>query len=238
MSYADVVKAKGSAIETEGLYDDTSKVADAAMCAQIAEVEVDPETGNVELKRLITSHSTGTILNPLMHQGQIEGASMTGIGYGLMEHLMVDDGKVTTANFGDYKIPTIRDVPGIEDPAIGKQAGPRTLQQHGHRRDRQHPHGGSHRQRRGRRRRRPHHVAADHLGESVRGVEPEELAGRTAQGRNGFSRQCPRGYAPPLSSSGIPPVPNRLISVNFNAEALGHFRSPVPGRARQLSDQP
>ena len=124
MSYADVVKAKGSAIETVGLYDDTSKVADAAMCAQIAEVEVDPETGNVELKRLITSHSTGTILNPLMHQGQIEGASMTGIGYGLMEHLMVDDGKVTTANFGDYKIPTIRDIPELKTLLSETKRGP------------------------------------------------------------------------------------------------------------------
>ncbi len=124
ISYADVVKAKGSAIETVGLYDDTSKVPDAAMCAQIAEVEVDPETGNVELKRLVTSHSTGTILNPLMHQGQIEGASMTGIGYGLMEHLMVDDGKVTTANFGDYKIPTIRDVPELKTLLSETRRGP------------------------------------------------------------------------------------------------------------------
>ena len=36
---------------------------------------------------------------------------MMGIGYALMEHLMISDGKVTTANFGDYKIPTIKDVP-------------------------------------------------------------------------------------------------------------------------------
>jgi len=124
MTYAEVVKARGSAIETTGIYDDTSKVPDAAMCAQIAEVEVDPETGNVELKRLITSHSTGTILNPLMHQGQIDGASMTGIGYGLMEHLMVDDGKVTTANFGDYKIPTIRDVPELKTLLSETKRGP------------------------------------------------------------------------------------------------------------------
>lgn len=124
MTYAEVVKARGSAIEVTGLYDDTSKIPDASMCAQIAEVEVDPETGKVELKRLITSHSTGTILNPLTHQGQIEGASMTGIGYGLMEHLMVDDGKVTTANFGDYKIPTIRDVPEMKTLIQENRKGP------------------------------------------------------------------------------------------------------------------
>jgi nicotinate dehydrogenase medium molybdopterin subunit len=124
MTYAEIVQLKGSAIEVTGLYDDTSKIPDASMCAQIAEVEVDPETGNVNLKRLITSHSTGTILNPLMHQGQIDGASMTGIGYGLMEHLMVDDGKVTTANFGDYKIPTIRDVPELKTLISETKRGP------------------------------------------------------------------------------------------------------------------
>jgi len=124
MTYAEIVQLKGSDIEVTGLYDDTSKIPDAAMCAQIAEVEVDPETGNVDLKRLITSHSTGTIINPLMHQGQIEGASMTGIGYGLMEHLMVDDGKVTTANFGDYKIPTIRDVPEFKTLLLETKRGP------------------------------------------------------------------------------------------------------------------
>lgn len=124
MSYAEVVQLKGSPIEVTGLYDDTSKIPDASMCAQIAEVEVDPETGQVTLKRLITSHSTGTIINPLMHQGQIEGASMTGIGYGLMEHLMVDDGKVTTANFGDYKIPTIRDVPEFKTLLRETKKGP------------------------------------------------------------------------------------------------------------------
>jgi CO/xanthine dehydrogenase Mo-binding subunit len=51
------------------------------------------------------------VLNPLMHQGQIEGASMTGIGYTLMEEVIINDGKVATTHFGEYKIPTIKDVP-------------------------------------------------------------------------------------------------------------------------------
>ena len=49
---------------------------------------------------------------------------MTGIGYGLMEHLMVDDGKVTTANFGDYKIPTIRDIPELKTLLSETKRGP------------------------------------------------------------------------------------------------------------------
>lgn len=111
MTYPELVKAKGSPISVLGSYSDTSKVHEASMCAQVAEVEVDPETGQVKLKKFISTHNTGTVLNPLMHQGQIEGGAVMGIGYALMEQLMIEDGKVATANFGDYKIPTIKDIP-------------------------------------------------------------------------------------------------------------------------------
>lgn len=114
MTYPELVKAKGSPISVLGSYSDTSKVHEASMCAQVAEVEVDPETGQVKLKKFISTHNTGTVLNPLMHQGQIEGGAVMGIGYALMEQLMIEDGKVTTANFGDYKIPTIKDIPPLK----------------------------------------------------------------------------------------------------------------------------
>ena len=111
LTYAEIVKANGSPLSMTGHYSDTSKVHEASACAQVAEVEVDPETGVVKLRRFTSVHSTGTILNPLMHQGQIEGGAVMGMGYALMEHLTLEDGKVTTANFGDYKIPTIKDIP-------------------------------------------------------------------------------------------------------------------------------
>jgi carbon-monoxide dehydrogenase large subunit len=111
LTYGEIVKAKGAPIAVDATFNDTSKVHAASMCVQVAEVEVDPETGRVELKKFTSTHNTGTVLNPLMHQGQIEGASMTGIGYTLMEQVMIEDGKVSTANFGEYKIPTIKDVP-------------------------------------------------------------------------------------------------------------------------------
>jgi CO/xanthine dehydrogenase Mo-binding subunit len=124
LTYAELVRAKGSPIVFEGTYSDTSKSHDAAMCAQVAEVEVDPETGQVKLKKLISAHNTGTVLNPLMHQGQIEGGASMGIGYALMEHLMISDGKVATANFGDYKIPTIKDVPVFKTSVMERPKGP------------------------------------------------------------------------------------------------------------------
>ena len=124
MTYAELVKAKGSPIRVEGYYNDSTKVHEASMCAQVAEVEVDPETGQIKLKKLTSAHHTGTVLNPLMHQGQIEGGAMMGIGYGLMEHLIVDGGKVVTANFGDYKIPTIQDIPELKTVVKEAPTGP------------------------------------------------------------------------------------------------------------------
>jgi CO/xanthine dehydrogenase Mo-binding subunit len=123
VSYADLAKANGGAISVEATYSDTSKIHEASMCAQVAEVEVDPETGQVKLRKFTTAHNTGTVINPLMHQGQIEGAAMMGIGYGLMEHLMISDGKVTTAHFGDYKIPTVKDVPEFKTAIVQKPKG-------------------------------------------------------------------------------------------------------------------
>ena len=90
---------------------------------KIAEVEVDPETGQVRLKKLTSTHNTGTVLNPLMHQGQIEGGAMTGIGYTLMENITINDGKVATVNFGEYKIPTPMDVPVFKSSVTERPKG-------------------------------------------------------------------------------------------------------------------
>ena len=114
LTYADIVKANGAPIKAEGTFNDQHKIHSASMCVQVAEVEVDPETGQIKLKKFTSTHNTGTVLNPLMHQGQIEGASMTGIGYTLMEEVVINDGKVATTHFGEYKIPTIRDVPAFK----------------------------------------------------------------------------------------------------------------------------
>jgi CO/xanthine dehydrogenase Mo-binding subunit len=123
LTYGEIVKAKGSPIIAEGTFNNTSKIHAASMCVQVAEVEVDPQTGQVELKKFTSTHNTGTVLNPLMHQGQIEGGSMTGIGYALMEQIIIADGKVATTNFGEYKIPTIRDVPAFKSSVSEQPEG-------------------------------------------------------------------------------------------------------------------
>jgi carbon-monoxide dehydrogenase large subunit len=123
LSYGELIKARGGPIVTEATFNDTSKVHSASMCVQVAEVEVDPETGQVQLKKFTSTHNTGTVLNPLMHQGQIEGGSMTGIGYALMEQVTINDGKVATTNFGEYKIPTIRDIPPFKSSVTEQPRG-------------------------------------------------------------------------------------------------------------------
>ena len=84
-----------------------------SFCAQVAEVEVDPETGQIKVRRIVTSHDVGTIFNPLGHQGQIDGAVIQGLGYALMEELLSEDGRISTLSLGEVKIPTIRDVPEL-----------------------------------------------------------------------------------------------------------------------------
>jgi CO/xanthine dehydrogenase Mo-binding subunit len=84
-----------------------------SFCAQVAEVEVDPDTGQVTVKKMVTAHDVGTILNPLTHQGQIDGGMIQGLGYALMEELRIEDGQISTLSLGDYKIPTIHDIPEL-----------------------------------------------------------------------------------------------------------------------------
>ena len=81
----------------------------------MAEVAVDPQTGQVTVRRFTTAHDVGTIINPLGHQGQIEGGLIQGLGFALMEERVVDPTTGTVVNGGleDYKLLTIADCPEI-----------------------------------------------------------------------------------------------------------------------------
>jgi CO/xanthine dehydrogenase Mo-binding subunit len=91
--------------------------------AQVAEVEVDPETGEYRVTRFITAHDIGRILNPLGHQGQINGGFMQGFGYATMEEMNIDEGRVTNLSFGDYKFPSVRDIPPLETVLLQPDSG-------------------------------------------------------------------------------------------------------------------
>jgi CO/xanthine dehydrogenase Mo-binding subunit len=79
----------------------------------LAEVEVDPATGKVEVLNFVAAHDLGRAINPLLVEGQIEGGAVQGIGWALMENLQFENGEIVNPNFHDYKMLTIKDVPKI-----------------------------------------------------------------------------------------------------------------------------
>jgi CO/xanthine dehydrogenase Mo-binding subunit len=89
---------------------------------QIAEVEVDTDTGQITILRLISAHDVGKAINPQQLVGQIEGGAAQGLGWATVENFVMKDGFVMTPNFTLYLIPTVLDVPDsfqtviLEDP--------------------------------------------------------------------------------------------------------------------------
>jgi CO/xanthine dehydrogenase Mo-binding subunit len=92
--------------------------------AQIAEVSVDPDTGQVTVDRIVTAHDVGTIIHPLLHQGQIDGGIAHGFGFALMEDLQIHEGRVGAQHLGEYKLPTIADMPELQTVLVHAEEGP------------------------------------------------------------------------------------------------------------------
>ena len=84
--------------------------------AVFAEVEVDVETGKIDLLRLVIGNDSGIMINPMTVEGQIEGGAAFGIGYCLYEHPILDQetGNLLTDSFESYKIPSTLDIPPID----------------------------------------------------------------------------------------------------------------------------
>ena len=114
---AAAASVKGERLEVESYHEATETPAEGVFTACVAEVYVDRETGQVHLRKLNTVHDVATILNPVGHQGQIDGGIMQGVGYALTEEMMMEDGRVTTLNLGEYKIPNIKDISRLANDA-------------------------------------------------------------------------------------------------------------------------
>jgi CO/xanthine dehydrogenase Mo-binding subunit len=113
-AWGELLTKAGREIRADAHADATARPDVTGFACQVAEVEVDPETGRVKLRRFTTAHDIGTIINPVGHQGQINGGFLQGMGYGLMEEVRVEDGRVVTANFADVKFPTMGDLPELD----------------------------------------------------------------------------------------------------------------------------
>ena len=92
--------------------------------AVVADVDVDRDTGAVAVDRLYFVYDVANIINPLIHQGQIDGGVVQGLGYALMEEIVLDDGRPTTVSLGDYKLPNVRDLPPLTTSLVQASEGP------------------------------------------------------------------------------------------------------------------
>ncbi|MGD2090114.1 MAG: xanthine dehydrogenase family protein molybdopterin-binding subunit [Candidatus Aminicenantes bacterium] len=112
---------QGTMLGTQVFYDPPNELPDwnigkgnisatYAYGTQGVEVEVDTETGEVKILRMVAAHDVGKVLNPQALKGQMYGALAQGIGYALYEEVQSQEGRIMNPNFRDYKIPTIHEM--------------------------------------------------------------------------------------------------------------------------------
>ena len=129
---ARMLKAKlaelGRTIEDAGEMEVTGEAAqethEASMYAYALRLTVDRETGSLKINDATLVADVGTVINPVALRGQLEGGFIFGLGQAVMEELRVEDGRVVTANLGDYKLPTIADAPPLRIELITDHPGP------------------------------------------------------------------------------------------------------------------
>jgi CO/xanthine dehydrogenase Mo-binding subunit len=114
----------GKPISALGNWDPPSAVQDAErygnesgsynFCSHAVELEVDPETGRYTILNYVAASDAGTVVFPRGAEGQNEGGVAQGLGYALTESLVVEDGRLQSPNFSDYRIPCIADMPPFQ----------------------------------------------------------------------------------------------------------------------------
>jgi CO/xanthine dehydrogenase Mo-binding subunit len=95
----------------------SSRVPQSLHCygTQIVEVDVDEDTGEVQIVRIVAAHDVGRAINPQSVEGQIQGGVTQAVGHALMEQVLYGpDGTPQTQGFLDYKIPSALDLPEVE----------------------------------------------------------------------------------------------------------------------------
>jgi carbon-monoxide dehydrogenase large subunit len=86
-----------------------------ASAVHVAQVEVDPDSGGVRLLRYVVAHDCGTVINPMIVEGQVHGGVAQGVGGGLLEEMAYDEtGQLLSGSLMDYGVPRADDLPLIE----------------------------------------------------------------------------------------------------------------------------
>ena len=86
---------------------------DYAYGTHAAEVEVDLETGEVVVLKYASCHDVGRAINPLRVEGQMQGGAIQGLGYSLMEEIILEEGKIASSLLANYLVPTSDDMPDV-----------------------------------------------------------------------------------------------------------------------------
>jgi CO/xanthine dehydrogenase Mo-binding subunit len=117
------LRERGQTLVAEAFYDPPTVMLDKDLrgnvsatygfAAQAVVLDVEPATGAIRVRRIVSAHDVGRALNPLAAEGQIHGGVHMGLGYALSERLVVDRGQVLTASFMDYALLRAADMPDI-----------------------------------------------------------------------------------------------------------------------------
>jgi CO/xanthine dehydrogenase Mo-binding subunit len=119
-----IAERAGEPVSGQGSILDMTPNPYTSFVAQVAEVEIDPETAEPVVTRFTSVHDTSQIINPIGFHGQIEGGIMNSYGFAMMEELSVDEGgRITNPSFADFKIPTERDIPPLTTSLVETTAG-------------------------------------------------------------------------------------------------------------------
>jgi CO/xanthine dehydrogenase Mo-binding subunit len=131
--YGTPILAKGSfrgrgshLLDPETGQSDKPAASEWVYMAQGAEVEVDRETGEIRIVKLVGAYDAGKAINPLSVKGQLLGGMMMGVGLSLFEEMVYEDGRMVNPTFMDYLIPTAQEAPPMEAIIVEKPhpAGP------------------------------------------------------------------------------------------------------------------
>jgi carbon-monoxide dehydrogenase large subunit len=112
---ASQAEAEGRLVELRAERDFKPETPTFPFGAHVAVVEVDRETGAVELLRHVAVDDAGTVISPLVVEGQVHGGVATGVAQALFEEMVYDaDGNPVTVSFADYRFPSAADLPSFE----------------------------------------------------------------------------------------------------------------------------
>lgn len=97
--------------------------------AQLARVAVDPATGQLKVLEIVSAVDVAEIVNEKAHQMQVDGGTVMGFGFAVMEDLLEDDGRVWAQSMGEFKLPNIADIPKLTTVLLrgGKGVGPNNI---------------------------------------------------------------------------------------------------------------